>query len=969
MNQRITRTIATIALLMSSTCDPLRGGGSVELVVPAGVDARVEFGVRQLRAAFERHEWRVHRSPQRRAAGWTVFIARSEDPLPAAVGDRVQPVAEDPESYSISRGPHARVVLVAGSDPTGIMYGTLDLAEQVDWGLTDNRLVENPLGTIEPTAKSPHLRIRGINAWLTTQGYKHRDSWYWSDAFWNGYFDMMARNRWNFLDLHGPHDLTVKIPDGLPFLVSVPDYPQVGPGPAQTARIRGQLRHIIQMAAARGVHVGYMNYKTDPFIGPFDTGKMYFSKPEQAGKKNPRLPADQVADYTRKAVSALLKELPELWAFGFRIGESGREPDFYKKTYLAALQDAPGDLKVYARTWLADPASVMELARTSKQKVYLEPKYNGEQLGLPYVAALGSREYAPSGAYEDYLQQPRDWEVIWQVRASGTHRLFRWGWPEFCRRLVRNCRMFGGAAGFTLEPMNCYNPSHDYIHNNPATNHSFFDWMYQQQWLWYQVWGRTAYDPDVTDRVWRAEFDRRFGKQAGPHVSAAVTAGSRIVPLIFSYHQQGIDHQHMAPEFEPGSRSRAPRGPSGGPRSWESFLRYGPLDRTAMIDPVRYVDQRLKCGVTGKVTPVEMAVWLDEAATAATESMVRAETAGPGAVKEFQCTKMDIEALAALAHYYAARIRSTMHIYIFRRTYSLSDLELGRAHLQKAVDAWEQLTAVTLKHYAHVPETVRFRSYKARWGDFRKYITRDFAEITEMGKAFLTARRPEQLLSEFAWPHRDGVIIGHLPPVHATPGEPLLLTATQAWADTQVMHVNYRYAPHEPFEQLTMRRHDIHPRTWVATIPPADVKSGRLAYHFDAWSVGGPYGGTLAQRDPYVVRVSHDRAKPVVVHVPANVSPRTESVRLVVDVQDDSPSQKVVVYYRRIPSYYDWVATEMQPVEKGQYEVTLPLTPVGIMYYFEVQDVPGNVTIHPNFMQQTPYYVIAGWAPGKYPGK
>jgi hypothetical protein len=39
------------------------------------------------------------------------------------------------------------------------------------------------------------------------------------------------------------------------------------------------------------------------------------------------------------------------------------------------------------------------------------------------------------------------------------------------------------------------------------------------------------------------------------------------------------------------------------------------------------------------------------------------------------------------------------------------------------------------------------------------------------------------------------------------------------------------------------------------------------------------------------------------------------------------------------------------------------------MYYFEAEDVNGNVTIHPNFMQETPYYVIDGWAPGNYPGE
>ena len=62
-------------------------------------------------------------------------------------------------------------------------------------------------------------------------------------------------------------------------------------------------------------------------------------------------------EYTREAViSIFLKQLPELWMFGFRVGESGQPEDFYKKTYLAALAELPRSLNIYVRTWIAEPA-------------------------------------------------------------------------------------------------------------------------------------------------------------------------------------------------------------------------------------------------------------------------------------------------------------------------------------------------------------------------------------------------------------------------------------------------------------------------------------------------------------------------------------------------------------------------------------------------------------------------------------
>ena len=118
--------------------------------------------------------------------------------------------------------------------------------------------------------------------------------------------------------------------------------------------------------------------------------------------------------------------------FGFRVGESGQPEDFYKKTYLAALAQFPPSLKIYLRTWIADPEKVRELAAALPNPLYIEPKYNGEQLGLPYQAALGGRQYPPSGSYESYTTNPKHYSIIWQIRAHGTHPGFLLKLPGVC---------------------------------------------------------------------------------------------------------------------------------------------------------------------------------------------------------------------------------------------------------------------------------------------------------------------------------------------------------------------------------------------------------------------------------------------------------------------------------------------------------------------------------------------------------
>ncbi len=230
---------------------------------------------------------------------------------------------------------------------------------------------------------------------LTTQDIDEPEGAFWSDDFWTGFLAMMARNRYNFLDIHGPCDaVTLDFPNGFSYFVSLPDFPEVGVGPDRAARNMARFQQIISMATRHGIKVGYMNYVASPPIGPWKTRRF--------GKDQRWVPVPQkflrgslVAQYTRQAVTAFLKGVPDLWMFGFRIGESGQPEDFYNTAYLEALKEFPKTLNIYVRTWLADPQKVRALANSTAHPLYIEIKYNGEQLGLPYQTVLGGREYPP----------------------------------------------------------------------------------------------------------------------------------------------------------------------------------------------------------------------------------------------------------------------------------------------------------------------------------------------------------------------------------------------------------------------------------------------------------------------------------------------------------------------------------------------------------------------------------------------
>jgi hypothetical protein len=945
-------TFVSCVFLASSAAPRESGREAVALVIPNSSPAPLKFGAEQLRLALVKRGLEVQTRP---TVGDLEVIVGVKGKLAAIGREYPFKVSDKAESYAISVSPDKRVVVVEGSDAAGAMYGELDLEEQVSVQSSGS------LGDqIKPGSKSPYLEVRGVNMFLTVQDIDSRDGAFWSDDYWTKYLDTMARNRYNFLDIHGPGDaVTLTFPNGFSYFVSLPDFPEVGVGVERARKNLERFRQVIHMASDRGIKVGYMNYEAPAPIGPWKTRNFGV---DERWTRVPQefLNGQRLETYTREAVLSFLKQLPELWMFGFRVGESGQPEDFYKNTYLAALAELPPTLKIYLRTWIADPQKVRELAASTKNPVYIEPKYNGEQLGLPYQAALGGREYPPSGSYEDYTDKPRNYSIIWQIRAHGTHRVFYWGSPEFARRTVRSCK-FGDGLGFSMEPMEAYLPAADYLHHNAKTDHSFYKWMVEREWVWHLIWGRTAYDPDVPDQVFIDEFVSHFGPRAGPLVFKALIESSKIVPFVYAYHNIGLDHQDFAPEYENGdhafgARSRLWQGtrlvPYGGNN--DDFLRVNTLDRTAMGSPSTYVDERLRGISSGKMTPFEAADYLDRAASESEEEIGEAAKLSPASAKNFDCIRLDILAVAWLGRYYRDRILSATRLEFYERTSHHPELTQAYDYLQRAVSDWDRLADITEEHFGFMPEYIRMGVKDFRWRDEGRGLGADLDQLNNLETTF---RRFPQSES-----HR--VILGDVPPMKVEPGKPLTVTATFATASEDPhVYAFYRSAGNAGYARLDLSRDDEFGRTWTGTIPANEVAPGFLDYYFGASSGRwGSYDETIAHQAPYHVFVNDNSSKPVVSHVPPAGSITGGSVNLGIKVDDRVKLTAVDVYYKPMPAYREWVRIEMRSDGGGNYSADVPLTPEGILYYFEAVDEDGNAANDPDFLKRTPYYEIDSWA-------
>jgi len=950
-----------IALMLPAASTAAASSGpSVNIVVEGNASPQLAFAAEVVRHALEKKSFEAQILSHASKAGIQIYLGTKADSEPAGVESLPLTAPSAAESYAVSI-PSSNAVVVKGSDATGAMYGALDLAEQISWAEGDDLV-----GQIKARSQSPYLQVRGINYFLTTQDIDLPGGAFWSDEFWKEFFDMMARDRYNFLDIHGPCEaVTVGFPDGFCYFVHLPDFPKIGVGAERAAKNMARFREIIHMAAERGVKVGYMNYSSEPFYGAWQTRRFGVDQRWTPDTQKYLTDPAAVQKYTREAAGVFLKQVPNLWMFGFRIGESGQPEDFYKKTYLEALKDAPAKLKIYLRTWIANPEKVLEIGSSAKQHLYIEPKYNGEHLGLPYQAVLGGRQYPPSGSFENYTDYPRNYSIIWQIRAHGTTRVFYWMSPEFARRTVRSCK-FGGGVGFSMEQMNAYCPEPDYLHNNPKINHHFYKWMFQRYWTWNLVWGRTAYDPDVSDCVFLDAFISRFGPKAGPLAYKALVESSKIVPFIYSYHNIGLDHQNFAPEFETGdhafgARSRMWTGsrlvPYGGNN--EDFLHVNALDRRSMASPKVYIDDLMKGRASGKMGPFAAAAYLASAAQSSETQIKEAASLDPSSAENFDCMRRDIDEVAWLGRYYGDRIRSVTHLGFYLDTYAHPQLTAAYADLEHALADWDHLSRVTEEHYGYVPEYIRMGVPHFRWRDEGRSLGVDLDQINNMEVQFRNLPRKEGFR----------VVLGHVPPYKVKPGEPLKLTVTYATEEfPSSTHVNlfYRNSPDADYSQIQMTPENRVARTWTGEIPGKDIIPGKLQYYFQSnQGIYSSYGDTLEYRPPYEVYVNDDNAQPEFEYTPPSGPVRGKAVTIEVEIQDKAAIRSAYVFYKRMPAYDNWIKVKLQHVSGDRYSASVPLTPEGILYYFEAIDNDGNAANYPNFLKQTPYFVIDAWNSGE----
>jgi hypothetical protein len=698
---------------------------------------------------------------------------------------------------------------------------------------------------------------------------------------WLQYLTMLATNRFNRfnLALGIGYDFVQRVTDAYflfayPFLLDVPGHnvrvPQL-PAAERAANLK-MLQFISSEAVARG-----MEFQLGIWMHAYEwlntTNANYTI--EGLGKQNH-------GPYCRDAVRMLLQQCPAISGVTFRIhGESGVEEgsyDFWKMVFEGvATCGRKVEIDMHAKGM---DEAMLNVALGTGMPVRVSPKYWGEHMGMPYHQAdireqeqpkdgrlatglmklsSGSRSFLRYG-YGDLLREDRTWGVIHRIW-PGTQRLLLWGDPLTAAAHSRAFAFCGSDGVEIMEPLLFKGRRGSGIAGDRC---AYLDSSLKPRWDWQKyeygtrIWGRALYNPDADPSGWRPYLTNQFGPGAAA-VETAVANASRILPIVTTAHAPSAGNNTYWPEvYTNHSMVDAEHpGPYRDTPAPRVFGTVSPLDPQLFDTINHFADGLLRKEATGKISPVEVASWLEYYAAKATASLAEAEKLSAGKTRpEFRRMAIDVKTQAGLGRFFAAKFRTGVLYRIYEQTGSREAFDEAVKKYRDARAAWAEIVEIAKPVYQPditVGETPHLRG---NWADRLAAIDADIVLVARQSKpsGLVEAAVIEAALGR---PKRKAVACSHRPAAAFRPGQPLSLELSVATPVTA--RIYYRHVSQaERYRTVEMEGKD---GTYRTTIPGEYTNSAYpLEYYFElkqgeasAWLYPG-FATNLNNQPYFVVR-------------------------------------------------------------------------------------------------------------------
>jgi hypothetical protein len=644
-------------------------------------------------------------------------------------------------AITVAREGTGRVFTVRGGGPGGVMYGGLELAEQIRLG---------GLEAVQPMERKPHIAMRGakFNLPLDVRTPSYTDmgdsaqaniATMWDFEFWREYLDHLARDRYNFVSLWNLHPF--------PSLVKVPEYPDIALDDVQRSTIKfdenystrtedivtpamlaqvetvkritidGKIefwRRVMQHAKDRNIDFYLFTWN----IYTYGTG----------GKHGITEALDNATtrDYFKKSVAQLFRTYPLLRGIGVTAGENigNASSSFQAKEDWLFATYGQGVLDV-AREQPGRP--IRFIHRQHETRAADIARTFAPLTQNPDIDFVFSFKYAQAHAlssttqtfHHEFVQTLGDLKTLWTLRNDDA-LMFRWGSPDFVREFITNMPRDVTQGVYYGSDMWVW--GREFLSLDPTAPRQL---EVDKHWLDWLLWGRLSYDPTLAnDRIVEL-IGARFPGVPAQNVFNAWQHASMIYPLTTGFHWGQYDFQWY---IEACKSRPQPAQTASGFHDVNRFITLGVHPGTDNISIPKFVE----AVVNGKeanlkgTTPLQVAEKLHIHATSALFLM---EDIAAKSSRELEQTLGDIRAMALLGKYYACKIRGATELALFRKAGIESHQLAAINQLTEAAKYWNDYTAQAASLYKNPLWTNRVGTVD--WNA----LTRDVARDVEIARA------------------------------------------------------------------------------------------------------------------------------------------------------------------------------------------------------------------------------------------
>ena len=666
-----------------------------EISQPDITSTRIQYGVQRLRAALERHGYRV---------GTADGSATAADPgvevIPIVIGPRDWPTiatlensdqllytrgAPGVDGYHLAVLADRRIVITGGND-NGVLYGCQQLARLLD---EDGELPRDL-----DHGETPDLALRGpaVGLQKTTvepprQTYEYpitpdRFDWFYDRGLWLDFLDLLFEQRANVIYLWSGHPFSS--------FVRLPDFPEALEVTDRELHDNADLLHwLTSEAEKRGIWVVLKFYNIHI--------PLPFARHHDIPLRQPK-PTELVSRYTRAAISAFVRTFPNVGLYvclGETLHGDTYGAEWLIDTILPAVLDGAADRSelppVILRAHALDLEPVLAQARPHYPRLLTEAKYNGESLTTVSPRGKWQRIHRDLAAAVD--------THIVNVHILANLEPFRYGAVSFIQRSVLSMLHRLDAGGLHLYPLFYWEWPYSPDRTTPRLR------QLDRDRIWYEAWLRYAWkadrDPQVERRFWTDRLATQFGSaEAGRAALDGYEALGQIAPRlvrrlgITEGNRQTLSLGMTMSQLINPSRHRAWAD------LWESQAPQGERLET-------YVRRELTGQPHVGETPLgvieDCGYFADRARRALDEGWAHVEREA----REYARLCSDAEALSLIVQFYRLRVSAAIDVLTYR--HQLADqhgsrvtlLESAASKLENSLRHYRELAALTEKTYLY----------------------------------------------------------------------------------------------------------------------------------------------------------------------------------------------------------------------------------------------------------------------------